>query len=334
MSDLQGKRLLLIAPMFFDYYKEIMNEAESLGMQVDYVCDAPSNSNWSKAIGRVNKKFILLQTKKYFENKVKPQLTDKDYDYVLVVAAMSFALTADMVRYLREKFAKAKFVIYQWDSEKNLKMAVGVHKYFDAFYSFDTDDCKNSPKYTLLPLFYTRTYENVGSEKKVELKYDCSYVGTAHPKKLRLINEMADRLHERYPKQFIYHYMPSVLKYIYHKVLSKDYRNAKLSDFKTEKLSMQQIMDVFYASRFVLDSPQDGQIGLTMRTIECLGAKKKLITANVDIKNYDFYLPENIYVYDGVMDLENVFFKTDYKELTQEIYQKYALRNWLRKVLQ
>ena len=44
-----AKRLLLIAPVFFGYYKDIMEEARSLGFEVDYLCDAPSDSNVSKA---------------------------------------------------------------------------------------------------------------------------------------------------------------------------------------------------------------------------------------------------------------------------------------------
>ena len=41
------KRLLLIAPVFFGYYKDmILEPAEELGYHVDYLCDAPSNSEY------------------------------------------------------------------------------------------------------------------------------------------------------------------------------------------------------------------------------------------------------------------------------------------------
>ena len=67
-----AKRLLLIAPVFFGYYKDITEEARSLGFEVDYLCDAPSDSNVSKAFGRINKKFIQLSTNRYFSNEIKP----------------------------------------------------------------------------------------------------------------------------------------------------------------------------------------------------------------------------------------------------------------------
>ena len=33
------KQLLLIAPVFFGYYKEMIKEAELLKYDVDYICD-------------------------------------------------------------------------------------------------------------------------------------------------------------------------------------------------------------------------------------------------------------------------------------------------------
>jgi hypothetical protein len=92
--------------------------------------------------------------------------------------------------------------------------------------------------------------------------------------------------------------------------------------------------NVYEKSRCVLDSAQDGQLGLTIRVLEAIGAKKKIITTNEDVINYDFYYPENIYVYNGKMDLDNVFFKEEYKELDKEIYEKYSLRNWLKKIVE
>ena len=52
------KKMLFIAPTFFGYYKEIKKEIERLNFEVDYVADIPSNNNFQKAIGRINKNLI------------------------------------------------------------------------------------------------------------------------------------------------------------------------------------------------------------------------------------------------------------------------------------
>ena len=90
------KRLLLIAPVFFGYYKDMILEAEELGYHVDYLCDAPSNSNISKALGRINKKLISGSAKRYYKEKALPLVEKEQYDKVLLVAGMTCAFTADM----------------------------------------------------------------------------------------------------------------------------------------------------------------------------------------------------------------------------------------------
>ena len=269
-----AKRLLLIAPVFFGYYKDIMEEARSLGFEVDYLCDAPSDSNVSKAFGRINKKFIQLSTNRYFSNEIKPLIGKNQYDYVLLIGGMTFALTEKMMEEIRKSQPNAKFVMYQWDSEKNLPYSTKIHKYFDELYTFDRMDSISMDKYKFLPLFYNHIYETIGKTKKYTYKYDCMYVGTAHPQKYYDINRMARGLKSVMPKQFIYHYMPSVLKYVYQKVKSDLFRKAKWSEFKHEKVASKELMEIFSDSKCILDAPQAGQVGLTIRTIVCGKGKR------------------------------------------------------------
>ena len=114
-----------------------------------------------------------------------------------------------------------------------------------------------------------------------------------------------------------------------------EYKKAKLSEFENEKIAPQQMMEVFEKSRCVLDSPQGGQTGLTIRTLECLGAKKKMVTSNADIKYYDFYDETNILIFEAgkPVDTNSPFFAAPYKELPPNLYGKYSLRNWLATML-
>lgn len=327
------KKILLIAPLFFNYYKEIMTEAESLGYEIDYICDAPSNSNISKAIGRINKNFLKLSTKKYFNNYVIKEIKGKTYDYILLIAGMTFSLTPKMIEIIKNMNPDSKCIMYQWDSESNLSYCTKIHHYFNHIYTFDMNDYLKNTYYKFLPLFYTKSYQKIGLQNKQIYKYDCCYIGTAHPKKYKEITLMSKSIKEKYQSQYIYHYMPSIMKYIYQKVISPEFKSAHLSDLKKEKLSTSQIMEIISDSRCVLDAPQEGQTGLTIRTIECLGAKKKLITTNQDIKKYDFYNPSNILIYSDKIDFNSSFFSEVYSEIDDKIYQKYSLKNWLLTLL-
>jgi hypothetical protein len=70
-----------------------------------------------------------------------------------------------------------------------------------------------------------------------------------------------------------------------------------------------------------------------MRTIETLGAKKKLITTNADVINYDFFRPENVLVvdrYNPVISKE--FIDEPWKEIPEDIYKKYSISSWLNTI--
>ena len=291
------KKILFIAPTFFGYYKEIIKVLEKK-YEIDYIEDIPNSSNIYKAVSRVKRNWTKILVKRYFTEKIKPLILEKKYDYVFIIIGMTFSLFSEMIEEMKEIQNEAKFIMYQWDGEKNISFVKDIHKYFDDIYTFDRIDAEENNLYKFLPLFYIDKYEEVGKKQRRSYKYDVSYIGTAHPQKIKLINEIAEKLKKIYPLQYIYHYIPSKIKYYYHKILNEEYKNIKFKDLKTKKVSFDKAMEIFEESKCILDAPQKGQNGLTIRTIECLGAKRKLITTNKDIVNYDFYCPENIYVYD------------------------------------
>lgn len=326
-------KLLLIMPNFFNYPRLITEELNRMGYEVDFFDDRPSTNAWVKAAIRIKKKLIQTYIKKYFDEVMKT-VSSKKYDVVFLISGQSLSFSEDMIAHIKESQPQAKFVLYQWDSQTNFPYIKRVQHFFDKCYSFDRKDTEETPILKFLPLFYSRVYEELGAKNKKDFKNDFCFIGTAHPKKYKFIKMMSEQLKAVYPKQFIYFFFPSPIVYFYRKVMNKELRGAKYSEFHYEPLTRQKMNDVYEASRCVLDSAQAGQLGLTIRVLEALGAKKKLITTNEDIVNYDFYRPENIYVYEGHIDLDNVFFKEEYKEVDKEIYEKYSLRSWLKKIVE
>lgn len=325
-------KLLLIMPRFFNYPQIIIKELNNIGYEVDFFDDRPSTNAWIKAAIRINKNIIINYIRRYFE-QVMINIRKKKYNVVFLISGQSLSFTEEMIKEIKECQSQAKFVLYQWDSQKNFPFIKVVHKYFDKCYSFDRYDTTENPNLKFLPLFYSQEYEQMGKIKKIKYKYDFCFVGTAHPQKYKLINIMSEQLKNTYPNQFIYFFYPSPIVFFYRKIRNPELKRAHYKEFHFIPLKGQEIRDVFENSRCILDSPQTGQLGLTIRVLEALGSKKKLITTNKDIVNYDFYHPENIYVYDGKVDLENIFFTSEYFEIDYEIYKKYSLENWLKEIL-
>lgn len=326
------KKLLLIMPNFFNYPYEISEELIKMGYEVDCFDDRPSTNGFIKAIIRVNKDLIGKYIANYFETIMKT-VRIKKYDVVFLISGQSLSFSEEMIMQIKKEQPQAKYILYQWDSLKNFPYIKKIEPLFDDCYSFDRNDVNADEKLKFLPLFYTRQYEMIGREKKKNYKYDFCFVGTAHPKKYKFIQLMSNQLKQVYTNQFIYYFFPSRIVFIYRKIFNKELKHARYNEFHFEPLKGEKMNFVYSNSKCVLDSAQEGQLGLTIRVLEALGAKKKLITTNEDVVNYDFYNEENIYVYDGkTFDFNSPFFKSEYKELDKEIYEKYSLRNWLHEM--
>lgn len=326
--------LLLIMPNFFEYPTFIIDELENLGYNVDFFDDRPSTNPWIKAIIRINKNFINSYIKRYFQN-ILANIEGKEYDVVFLISGQSLSFSENMIRKIKEMQPKAKFCLYQWDSLANFPYIARMQKYFDKCYTFDPDDAKKVEKLKFLPLFYSRHYEEIGKHKIDSYKYDFCFVGTAHPKKYKFIKQMSKKLLSVFPMQYIYFFFPSKIVFLYRKLTSIELKGARMNEFHYSSLNTQQMDEIYKQTRCVLDSPQEGQKGLTIRVLESVGARKKLITSNKDIVNYDFYDPANIYVYDESTEfnLDAPFFTEDYKQIDEKIYNKYSLRNWLLEIL-
>lgn len=325
-------KLLLIMPSFFNYPVLICDELKRLGYDVDFFDDRPSTNAWVKAAIRIKKDIIKGYIKKYFKFVMKT-VGKKKYDVVFLISGQSLSFSEDMIKQIKDSQPQARFVLYQWDSQTNFPYIKSMHHYFEAVYSFDKMDVESTPGLRFLPLFYSRNYEDIGKVKKRDYKYDFCFVGTAHPKKYKFINMMSAQLKKVYPRQFIYFFFPSKIVFFYRKIHDKELRKAHMKEFHYVPLVGPEMEEIYKESRCILDSAQAGQIGLTIRVLEALGAKRKLITTNEDVVNYDFYCPENIYVYKGNINLNNPFFREEYKEIEKEIYEKYSLRCWLNEIL-
>lgn len=84
----------------------------------------------------------------------------------------------------------------------------------------------------------------------------------------------------------------------------------------------------------LVDINQKGQSGLTRRPIEALLWNKKLVTNNKDIVNYDFYSPDNIFIYgvDAPCGFEH-FVESPLTEVPGNIKYRYTVAGWLEQFL-
>ena len=320
------KKVLFIAPDFFTYSSIIKNKFIDKGYEVDWFDDRPSTNIIDKCVLRVNRNLLNGKIRKYFYNNIYNSMKEKNYDIVFVILGQSF--NKEMFDDLRKLNPNTRYILYLWDSVKNFPHIENLSKAFDETYSFDTFDC-DKYGYKFLPLFYNE--EKISTE---ENQYDVTFIGTIKKGKLSLFNKIKSELNSKYSNNYFYLYLQSKLVFIYNKILNKEFKGAKIKDFKYSKLSYEQNNDIILKSKIISDIPMANQNGLSMRTFETMGYHKKIITTNPNVLNYDFYKEENIYYYDGKkIDFNNIFFNSNYVEIEDIILKKYSLDNWLEQLL-
>lgn len=86
-----------------------------------------------------------------------------------------------------------------------------------------------------------------------------------------------------------------------------------------------------HSSRVICEVVQLGQVGMTVRSVEALFHKKKMITNNTDILRYEFYHPNNILVVSMSTDKETVtnFLNLPYYEISSEIMSHFSVYTML-----
>mgnify|MGYP001012672482 CR=1 FL=1 len=324
------KKILYIGTPIFNYHKKIILELESQGYSVDYYNDRPSDSSFIKGMIKVRESWMRVVIQRYF-NKILTETKDKNYDLVFIVNCKVF--TPVMIEHLRDVHKSARFRLYMWDSLKLYPNSKKLIPIFDIAYSFDSEDCSRVDKLNFLPLFYTKDYERIGQDSVMESEYDIVSICTAHPNRYKIIHQLFPELKQRGIKIFSYMFL-NKLQYIYNKMFIQEFKNARNCEFEFTPLSEDESLAIIRKANTIFDIQHNRQSGLTMRTIETLGAKRKLITTNTNIKKYDFYNENNIFVLEEY-NLDRIvdFIKNRYNPVSEDIYRKYSLHSWVKTII-
>jgi hypothetical protein len=327
MIRFEGKRFLFVAPPFFGYYKEIIVEIESRGGIVDWLPDRPLDHPVGKTITRFAPKLASTAADRIYSDLLEDYGVSS-YDYVLVINGQT--LSTKFLKSLRASYPGALFILYMWDSVANRRHIAGNFAFFDRIFSFDPADV-DFYGLRLRSLFYTPQFSH--SSSCTSFAYDLSLVGTAHSDRYDVVSRLSRNLPQSITT-FWYLYLQAPWVFYVYRFLKPAMRRSKRYEFRFTTLSMSAVNDIFMSSRVVLDITHPRQRGLTMRTLETLGASKKLLTTNAAIFDYDFYDSANIAVIDRRSpSIDPDFLRSAYSPLAPSIVPRYSLAGWLDEVL-
>jgi hypothetical protein len=320
--SLAGQRILFFAVRDFGYAQQITGELRRRGAEVDYLPDRPFDSPFMSAVTRFQRAAVMPFADRYYFRKLK-ELGDKEYDQVFVTNGVT--ISERLLATLRDRSPRARFLFYIWDSIRNRPSAPALLPYFDERVTFDPEAAEQYGM-RLQPLFFAPGFE---AASHGEPKYDVSFIGTAHADRYQIISALNAGLE---PDVSRYWYLFLKARWVFRaeKLRNPAFKHARLNDFKYETLGFANVQQIFKESRAIVDIEHPHQKGLTMRTFEALGSRKKLITTNAHVKDYPFYDPQNIHVIDRTdPHLPREFLRTPYRPLSPELYHQYSLAGWV-----
>lgn len=325
---LLGKHVLFIAPNFFGYEEEISAELRNRGADVDFVSASPFKSAVLKAITRLKREWVVPFLEKYYHTKIS-SFGKKEYDYIFVIKGE--ALSENLLISLKEKYNSATFILYLWDSlENNVSLERNI-KLFDRCFSFDRFDAK---KYGLnyRPLFFGNGFK---CQAMQQFKFALSFIGTVHSDRYSVVSRTLSMLPDHL-NSYSYFFLQAPWVFYVRKLLTSALSGAKVQDFNFLPMSKANVQDVFKNSFSIFDIEHPLQRGLTMRSIEALGAGKKLVTTNKSIVDEDFYNSQNIHILDRecLLEIPVDFFDVPFHAIPEDVYYKYSISGWIDEVFQ
>lgn len=325
-ENLINKKILFFSVRTFNLEVEIKNKLEELGAIVTYYDERPANNNFIKGIIRLKRSLIQKRIDAYYI-KILTEISKCKFNYLFVNRGEIIPIF--FLEEFKKSQPKCKCIFYTWDSFSNHKHPINILPFFDRKFTFDSDDAL---KYNInfRPLFFLDVYRNIKNPTTLKSKYNLLFLGTAHSDRYRISSAVINFCNQYDLNSFCYYYMHGKLVYFYKKFFDKSFKEFDYKKLSFKSLNTQQILNLYENSDIILDVNHPGQKGLTMRTFESVGSGKKLITTNSEVKKYSFYNPNNIYIIDrNNIHLEISFFKTEYKSISSELYEKMSIEGWI-----
>ena len=315
--------ILLIGMNFYNYEVMIKEELEEQGHNVDLMNDVPDNFTTVRRM--CSQKFVNRYVQKFQEKELKKR-EKENYDLVLVIVGRF--LTEEFFQTLKSRNKDTRFILYLWDDVARVENFEMVKAYYDAVFSFDPIDCKNEG-FKFLPLFYTKEFVPDDRTKK----YDIYSAVSEHSDRIHIIKQIIAQNKDKKLLFFINMGRYGYMRWKINKTLKKQSDIPEMK-YVPSPIDKKDNIEYMKDSVAILDIQFSTQKGLTIRTLESLACKTKLITTNPTIKLYDFYHPNNIYV----LDRENPkmdwgFLSLPYCDNSQEVYEKYSLKEWAKTII-
>lgn len=230
-----------------------------------------------------------------------------DYSTIIVFATQDYTF----IQWIKANYPSVKIIMWYWNPA--FRMGIPRKDLYSLadIWSFDRDDCE---KYDMRfnSTFY---FSNILLPKK-KILYDILFLGIDKGRRVDL--RLQEEVFNKKGVSTYFHIVPDKGEY---------------DKYKERSISYKDYLELVASSKAILDIKPLNQEGLTLRPMEALFFKKKLVTTDSTIVNESFYNSRNIFVL-GIDSIELLteFLNTPYLDVENEVLEYYDFCNWLKRL--
>jgi len=294
MNKENGKTLIIFnsIPYFLKYFN---NENVKATWALKELCFP------LKALRKISKLLKLPQTF-WYDNWWK---RIGFFDTVIIFAPMD---DLQLIKYIKKSQPNIRIIYWYWNPIFRIEQLNEFYLNDSEVWSFDAHDC-----YKYKMKFNTTFYFNQITLPTNKIEYDAVFVGRDKGR-AEFLNILEIKLKSKNLSPFFY---------VISDIVKKN---------QAQKISYLRYLELVSKSRTIIDIVPDKQAGLTLRPMESIFLKKKLITSDTTIVNQVFYDKRNIFILgEDDEDQLHSFINTPYNDISKDIVDKYDVKNWLKR---
>jgi hypothetical protein len=313
------KKILLMMPSYYGF-DEVITE----GLKKYSGCSVHSiDTSFKLAYRNIYERILNFLSKVFLHKNLKPKMRERLILDLIGDATYDFLIVnrADLIsgRILEKSIKQSKnAILLLWDNLSRYPIDKGTIAMFDNVYSFDNADCIT---YGFQKIENFHFFEAL---PKIGIKYDAVFFGSLDARIDHLKN-ILNYLNENDKNGHAYINVPRGKSLIKHPNI--EIMHAVIPYKDSYKYSM--------TGKVIIDLGQKSQSGLSFRFFEAMAFKKKVITTNNKVSNYDFYNENNIFIIKDInhLAIPESFWKSPYEQPPQHILEKYHIKNWVKRIL-
>lgn len=229
------------------------------------------------------------------------------YDYIIVFDSLH---SANLLKYIRKKYRK-RLIFWHWNPikmDKDISIWAETKKMCE-HWTFNPSDAEKYGMNLNNQFFFYQNQEDISKEESA------FFVGTDKGRYEKIV-AISDDLKDR------------GIAIDFH-IVSMNCNDTRKYIEKTY-MEYSDVMSHIRKSKAVVEIVQDGQNGLTARALEAMFFETKLITNNREIRNFNFYNDNDIFIIgEDNNDRLDAFLHTPFQPIEKKALYQYDANGWL-----